>query len=172
MNTIRAPVVDDEKPARERLRRLLSKDPRVQVAGCCAGGAQALEFVREAASEVDDIRLVFLDVQMPEVDGFAVASSLVSESRPQSVPAIVFVTAHDEYALRAFEAHAIDYLLKPFSDERFQATLDRAIGYARAADAQKVISEMQALLNGFSCPQRTRQEMFRACYETSRHTVR
>ena len=150
MNTIRALVIDDEKPARERLRRLLSKDPRVQVAGCCAGGAQALEIVREAASEGDDIRLVFLDVQMPEVDGFAMASSLVRESRPQRVPAIVFVTAHDEYALRAFEAHAIDYLLKPFSDERFQATLDRAIGYARATDAQKVISEMQALLNGMA----------------------
>jgi two-component system, LytTR family, response regulator len=148
MNSIRALVVDDEKPARERLRRLLSKDARVQLAGCCAGGAQALEFVRNAAAAGDPIRLVFLDVQMPEVDGFSVASSLVRESGPQRVPAIVFVTAHDEYALRAFEAHAIDYLLKPFSDERFQATVDRAIWYSRGADAQAVVSELQNLLNG------------------------
>lgn len=150
MNTIRALIVDDEKPARERLRRLLSSDTRVQLAGCCAGGAQALEFVRNAASAGNDIGMVFLDVQMPEIDGFAVASSLVRESRPEIVPAIVFVTAHDEYALRAFEAHAIDYLLKPFSDERFQATLDRAIRHARARDAQTLLSEMQTLLSGMT----------------------
>jgi len=150
MNTIRALIVDDEKPARERLRRLLARDTRVQVAGCCAGGAQALEFVHNAASAGNAIGMVFLDVQMPEIDGFAVASSLVRESRPEIVPAIVFVTAHDEYALRAFEAHAIDYLLKPFSDERFQAALDRAIRHTRAGDAQTILSEMQALLSGMA----------------------
>lgn len=150
MNTIRALIVDDEKPARERLRRLLSRDTRVQLAACCAGGAQALEFVRNAASAENHVHVVFLDVQMPEIDGFAVASSLVRESKLQVVPAIVFVTAHDEYALRAFDAHAIDYLLKPFSDERFQAALDRAIGHARAGDAQTLLSQMQALLAGMT----------------------
>jgi two-component system LytT family response regulator len=171
MNTIRALVVDDEKPARERLRRMLSKDARVQVAGCCVGGAQALEFVRNAASEGDEIRLIFLDVQMPEVDGFAVASALVCESGLKIVPAIVFVTAHDEYALRAFETHAIDYLLKPFSDERFQSALDRAIGHARAADAQTVISEMQALLNG-TARRASGNEINLASVSANRGTVR
>ena len=91
---------------------------------------------------------MFLDVQMPEVDGFAVVSTLVRRSQPETMPAVVFVTAHDEYALRAFEAHAIDYLLKPFSDERFQASLDRAIRHVRAGDAHALMSRMQALLGG------------------------
>ena len=146
-NPIRALIVDDEKPGRERLRRLLQKDNRVLLAGSCAGGPEALEIASNAAVASRDIQLIFLDVQMPEMDGFAVASALLSEFKPENVPAIVFVTAHEEYALRAFESHAIDYLLKPFSDERFQAALDRAIRHVHAGDAHAVIAEMRALID-------------------------
>ena len=144
MNKVRALAVDDEKPSRERLRRLLAKDARVELAGCCASGAEALDLARSDNGHID---VMFLDVQMPEIDGFAVASALVHDSPPATAPSIVFVTAYDQYALRAFDAHAIDYLLKPYSDERFQAALDRVIGHVRAGRAHALMSRMQALLN-------------------------
>lgn len=146
MHKIRALVVDDEKPGRERLRRLLARDSRVELAGCCAGGAEAIELAR-SPQDHGRIDVLFLDVQMPEIDGFAVVSALVAHPPPGTPPSIVFVTAHDEYALRAFDAHAIDYLLKPYSDERFQAALDRVIGHVRAGHAHALMSQMQALLN-------------------------
>jgi two-component system LytT family response regulator len=152
MNAIRALAVDDEKPARERLRRLLSRDPRVELAACCAGGAEALAAVRDAEAAGHPVRMVFLDVQMPEVDGLAVAAELVARFQPENLPAVIFVTAHDEYALRAFDAHAIDYLLKPFSDERFQAALDRAVRHVKAGRAHALISRMQALLGSLGQP--------------------
>ena len=153
---IRVLIVDDEKPARERVRRLLSRDTRVEIAGCPAGGAEALAQIEAARVMAQPVQLMFLDVQMPEVDGFAVVSRLIQHAGEHAAepagaaaqPAIVFVTAHDEYALRAFDAHAIDYLLKPFSDERFQAALDRAIHHIRAGHAHTVMSQMQALLGG------------------------
>jgi two-component system LytT family response regulator len=140
--TVRVLVVDDEKPARERLRRLLERDPRVEVVGCCVAGAEALQIVQEATRAGAPVQLLFLDVQMPELDGFGVIAAL----DPQAMPAVVFVTAHDEYAIRAFDAHAIDYLLKPFSDERFEAALDRALRHLRAGHAQVLLSQLQALL--------------------------
>jgi two-component system LytT family response regulator len=145
MNPIRALAVDDEKPGRERLRRLLIRDARVELAGCCASGAEALDLARHQGEGRIDV--IFLDVQMPEIDGFVVVSSLVNDCPSGTIPAIVFVTAHDEYALRAFDAHAIDYLLKPYSDERFQAALDRAIAHVRAGHAHALMSQMQALLS-------------------------
>ena len=149
MTTVRVLVVDDEKPARDRLRRLLERDPRVEVVDCCIGGAEALTVVRDAARAGMPVQLLLLDVQMPEMDGFAVLSALIDQrepGEPVTVPAVVFVTAHDEYALRAFDAHAIDYLLKPFSDERFEAALDRALRHLRAGHAEALLSQMQALL--------------------------
>jgi two-component system LytT family response regulator len=89
---------------------------------------------------------------MPELNGFGVVSSLVEHCEPGQVPATVFVTAHDEYALRAFEAHAIDYLLKPFSDERFQASLDRAIWHCRAGQAHAMLEQMKSLLGALAAP--------------------
>jgi two-component system, LytTR family, response regulator len=148
MTLIRALVVDDEKPGRERVRRLLARDPRVELTGCSASGAEAIEHVRQSALAGTPIHLMFLDVQMPEVDGFAVASALATELDPGAAPAVIFVTAHDEYALRAFESHAIDYLLKPFSDERFQAALDRVIRHIKAGHAHALMSQMQALMGG------------------------
>lgn len=145
MNTIRALVVDDEKPSRDLLQHLLTRDTRVEFVRCCASGAEVLELTRSPQDE-GRIDVMFLDVQMPEIDGFAVISSLVKESPSGTLPSIVFVTAYDEYALRAFDAHAIDYLLKPYSDERFQAALDRVINHVRAGRAHALISQMQALL--------------------------
>jgi two-component system LytT family response regulator len=94
--------------------------------------------------------VLLLDVQMPELDGFGVISRLVEQRGAHHVPVVVFVTAYDAYALRAFEAHAVDYLLKPFSDERFAATMDRAIRHVRADVAQSLMAQMQALLDGVS----------------------
>ncbi len=144
--TVRVMVVDDEKPARERLRNLLKRDRRVELVACCAAGAEALQTVRAGEQAGRRVHLMFLDVQMPELDGFGVISRLVEEHGSEDLPVIIFVTAYDEYALRAFEAHAVDYLLKPFSDERFQASLDRAIRHVRAGLAHSLMSQMQSLL--------------------------
>jgi two-component system LytT family response regulator len=113
---LRALIVDDEALARRRIRRLLAADAHVAVVGECADGASALEAI--AALRPD---LVFLDVQMPELDGFEVLQRIGGPD----LPAIVFVTAFDRYALRAFDVHAIDYLLKPFTRERFRTALAR-----------------------------------------------
>jgi two-component system LytT family response regulator len=113
---IRVAIIDDEPLARAALRVLLETDPEVAVVGDCIG-VDAPALIEEA-----QVELVFLDVQMPEVDGFQVLAAL----RPEALPATVFVTAHDEYAVRAFEVHAIDYLLKPFDDERLFTALARA----------------------------------------------
>jgi two-component system, LytTR family, response regulator len=113
---IRALVVDDEPLARSNLKVLLKSDPDVVLAGECGSGTEALEKIREL-----DPDLVFLDVQMPECDGFDVLEQLGGDVPP----AIVFVTAYDQYAIRAFEAGALDYVLKPFDNARFECTLAR-----------------------------------------------
>jgi two-component system, LytTR family, response regulator len=114
---IRALVVDDEPLARRNVTVLLRRDPAVGAIEECASGVEAIEVIRRWKPD-----LVFLDVQMPECDGFDVLEMLGADL-PQ---AIIFVTAHDEYALRAFEAGALDYLLKPFDDARFVRALNRA----------------------------------------------
>ena len=167
---IRVLVVDDEKPGRERVRRLVSRDDRLELVAVCASGAEALEAIDEAEESGRPIQLMFLDVQMPEVDGFAVVSTLVERSQPEMMPAVIFVTAHDEYALRAFEAHATDYLLKPFSDERFQASIDRAIRLVRAGDAHALMSQMQALM-GHGRPQASKASLDKIVVKGS-HRVR
>lgn len=110
-------VVDDEPLARSNLRVLLGKDCGIELIGECASGAEALAAIRKEAPD-----LLFLDVQMPECDGFDVLEMLGRDLPP----AVVFVTAYDQFALRAFEAGALDYLLKPFDDSRFCRALDRA----------------------------------------------
>jgi two-component system LytT family response regulator len=117
MHPIRALLVDDEPLARRRLRSLLRSESDVEVVGECADGSSAVAGIEALAPD-----LVFLDVQMPEADGFDVLEA-VGAAR---MPVVVFVTAYDGYALKAFEVHALDYLLKPFSRERFQTTLTRA----------------------------------------------
>lgn len=114
---IRALVVDDEPLARRNLTVLLRRDPEIESIAECGSGAEAIEVIRQSKPE-----LVFLDVQMPECGGFDVLE-LLGADLPQ---AVIFVTAYDEYALRAFEAGALDYLLKPFDDARFGRALHRA----------------------------------------------
>jgi len=114
---IRALVVDDEPLARSNLAVLLRLDPEIEIVGECGSGQEGLEQIRRKKPD-----LVFLDVQMPECDGFDVLELLGNDSPP----AIVFVTAYHQYAVRAFEAGALDYLLKPFDNARFARALGRA----------------------------------------------
>jgi two-component system, LytTR family, response regulator len=114
---MRALIVDDESLAREWLRELLAEHSDVEVLGECDNGREAIEVIARIRPD-----LVFLDVQMPGVDGFEVLRGIPAEG----MPAIVFVTAHDRHALRAFDAHALDYLLKPFDGERLKRALDHA----------------------------------------------
>jgi len=112
---LRALLIDDEAPARRLLRELLAAHPEVEVVGECANGFEAVKAVAELEPD-----LLFLDIQMPKLDGFEVLELLGDER-----PAVVFVTAYDQYALRAFEVSAADYLLKPFTPERLAAALER-----------------------------------------------
>lgn len=114
---IRALIVDDEPLARRNIALLLQHDPEIEIAGECGSGSDAIAAIRELTSD-----LLFLDVQMPACDGFDVLEML-GNAVP---PAVIFVTAYDQYALRAFEAGALDYLLKPFDNARFERSLARA----------------------------------------------
>jgi two-component system, LytTR family, response regulator len=114
---IHALVVDDEQLARSSLTLLLRGDPDIESIAECASGAEAVDAIRRTPTDI-----VFLDVQMPECDGFDVLERLIG----LDLPVIVFVTAYDEYALQAFDAGALDYLLKPFDDARFKLALERA----------------------------------------------
>jgi two-component system, LytTR family, response regulator len=124
MPPIRTLIVDDEALGRERLRTLLAALPDVEVVGECCGGAEAITGIRRL-----DPDLVFLDVQMPGVDGFQV----LAEIGAAGAPAVVFATAYDEFALRAFEANAVDYLLKPIGPARLSATVQRVRERLRGA---------------------------------------
>ena len=115
MSALRALVVDDERLARQNLRRLLAGEADIEVVGECASGTDAVEAIRRSRPD-----LVFLDVQMPGLDGFGVLREV-----GVAAGCVVFVTAHDEHAVRAFAVNALDYLLKPFDRERLRATLDR-----------------------------------------------
>ena len=117
MNQLRVLIVDDERIAREGLLRLLSADSEVQVVGEAADGKAAIEAIQQIKPDV-----VFLDVQIPEIDGFGVISAIGIEN----MPVLIFVTAYDHYTLKAFEVHALDYLLKPFDATRLEAALKRA----------------------------------------------
>ena len=117
--TIRALIVEDEPLARQRLRQCLDGEPDVEVLRECADGPTAARAIRELSPD-----LVFLDVQMPEMNGFAVLEDAVNGENGRT-PLVVFVTAYDEYALRGFEVNAIDYLLKPFDEDRFRLTMRR-----------------------------------------------
>ena len=114
---IRTVIADDELLARKFIRRMLKQDPEVEIIAECSNGAEAVATIRKEKPD-----LVFLDVQMPEMDGFAVLDAV----RLDHLPEIVFTTAYESYAIRAFELHALDYLLKPFDQVRFKAALKYA----------------------------------------------
>jgi two-component system, LytTR family, response regulator len=134
---IRALIVDDEPLARERLTSMLTGESDVELVGECANGVDAVAAIQEKTPD-----LVFLDVQMPELDGFGVLSALEGETQP----AVIFVTAHDRFALKAFEVHAIDYLLKPFDRERFKKALDRAREQLARRENGEIEQKVTALL--------------------------
>jgi len=115
--TLKAVLVDDEELARGYLRELLAPHAEIRIVAECANGFEAVKAIAETSPD-----LLFLDVQMPKLDGFEVLELI----EPAQAPVVVFVTAYDQYAMRAFDAHAVDYLLKPFSAERFERALDRA----------------------------------------------
>ena len=151
MKKIRVLVVDDEPLAREGVLAMIQNDPELEIIGTAPDGQVALQTIRAQRPD-----LVFLDVQMPKRDGFAV----LAELKPEERPAIIFVTAYDQYAIQAFEICAIDYLLKPFRDVRFAAALARAkagIRQAREGDVgrrmEQLLQHMQATLG--SRPERS-----------------
>ena len=137
MKKIRTLIVDDESLARDRMRQLLQQEAEVEIIGECADGRTAITTIEAEAPD-----LIFLDVQMPELDGFGVVAALGAEASP----VIVFVTAHDKFALRAFEIHAVDYLLKPFDRERFRRALHRAIEQVRHRESGAIIARQAALI--------------------------
>ncbi len=137
---LRILIVDDEPLGRERIRTLLAGDPEVEIAGECADGRQAVEAIRTLKPD-----LIFLDVQMPEMDGFAVLESLDAEE----IPATIFVTAYDRYAVKAFEVHAVDYLLKSFDRERFAAALARAKADLARGKKREIEPRLVSLLEAF-----------------------
>jgi two-component system LytT family response regulator len=142
---IRSLIVDDEPLARTRLRALLAEEEDVEVVGEAGDGLEAVARAHELAPD-----LIFLDIQMPSLDGFGVLEAL----DPDRLPAVIFVTAYDQYALRAFEVHALDYLLKPFDRERFARALDRYRAQAGRAESAEASQRLLALLEERKDPRR------------------
>ena len=136
---VRILLVDDEPLARKRLRSLLGRRSDVEVVGECRDGREAVDAIVEVGPD-----LVFLDIQMPELDGFDVLEAVGSDRMPE----VVFVTAFDEYALDAFEVAALDFLLKPFEDERFEAALDRALDRLRERQKAELGERLSCLVDG------------------------
>ncbi|WP_140723123.1 MULTISPECIES: LytR/AlgR family response regulator transcription factor [Gammaproteobacteria] len=137
--SIAALVIDDEPIARHAVVRLLREQPDIEIVGECGDGASAVAAIRHHSPD-----LVFLDIQMPEMDGIAVIDRIGAER----MPATIFVTAYEQYAVRAFEANAVDYLVKPFSRERFAGTLQRArarLAATAASEAGATPRILQAL---------------------------
>ena len=137
--TFRVLVVDDEPLARQRILQLLAKEADIEVVGECANGVEAVKAIEERNPD-----LVFLDIQMPELDGFGVIDAVGAERMPTTL----FVTAFDQHALKAFEVHALDYLLKPFDPERFQQALGRARRWCDAASEGTPRQNLDGLLSG------------------------
>src|SRR6476661_9314402 len=134
---IKTLIVDDEPLARRNLRVLLETDPQIEIVDECRNGHEAVKAINTHSPD-----LIFLDIQMPEMDGFDVLARV----GPEQIQAIIFVTAFDQYALKAFEVHALDYLLKPFDDDRFSQALQRAKSQIESREINKVSKRLLALL--------------------------
>jgi two-component system LytT family response regulator len=137
VSKIRTLIIDDEPLARRNLRVLLDQDPQIEILDECRNGHEAIKAINTHTPD-----LIFLDIQMPEMDGFDVLAHV----GPEHIHAIIFVTAFDQYALKAFEVHALDYLLKPFDDERFARALERAKSQIAAREIDKLSQRLLALL--------------------------
>jgi two-component system LytT family response regulator len=134
---IKTIIVDDEPLARRNLRLLLEKDPQIEIVDECGNGLEAVKAIKSLSPD-----LIFLDIQMPEIDGFDVLERVGAEH----IQAIIFVTAFDQYALKAFEVHALDYLLKPFDDARFTSALALAKVQIEKREIDKLSKRLLALL--------------------------
>ena len=134
---IKTLIVDDEPLARRNLRLLLERDGQIEIVDECRNGREAVKAIDAHAPD-----LIFLDIQMPEMDGFDVLQCV----GPEHIQAVIFVTAFDQYALKAFEVHALDYLLKPFDDERFNHALQRAKAQIEAREINQLSKKLLALL--------------------------
>ena len=137
MGTIRALIVDDEPLAREGIRTRLKREPDIEIIGECGNGRDAMAAILRDAPD-----LVFLDVQMPGLDGFGVIASV----GVRQMPRVVFVTAYDEHALKAFEVNALDYLLKPIDGQRFAEALERARDGIRGKNLETISEQLQKMM--------------------------
>ncbi|MEW6210354.1 MAG: response regulator, partial [Acidobacteriota bacterium] len=137
MERIRVLIVDDEPLAREGVRMRLSGEADFEIVGECSTGRKAVEAIERLAPD-----LVFLDIEMPRLDGFSVIETVGAKR----MPAVIFVTAYDEHALRAFEVHALDYLLKPIDSARFREAIDRARQRIRNRDLESINRKLSDLI--------------------------
>lgn len=142
-NRLKVIIVDDEPLAREKIREMLKRDAEIEIVAECSSGNKAVAAVQKHSPD-----LLYLDIQMPELDGFGVLKLLPT----QNMPYVIFVTAYDQYAVKAFEVYALDYLLKPFDRERFQKALDRAKSQIRrdrsSSLSQGILSLLEELKGG------------------------
>jgi two-component system LytT family response regulator len=145
--TLRVVVADDEPIGRQRLVRLLQAEPETEVVAACADGQEAVEAIREHTPDV-----VLLDIQMPHLDGFEVVAALGEAHQP----AVIFVTAHDQYALRAFEVHAFDYLLKPVDQDRLREAMRRSVASASRVPQGSNTRRILTLLEELNARERAR----------------
>jgi two-component system LytT family response regulator len=152
-------IVDDERLSRKRMRRLLSAEDDLDVIGECANGQEAIAAINQRRPDV-----LFLDIQMPQMDGFEVLQA-ISFAR---VPIVIFVTAYDDYAVRAFEVHAFDYLLKPFDRKRFQETVQRARTQLQQLQNGELNQRLFALLESLNSRRRLAD---RLAVKTGGHVV-
>jgi two-component system, LytTR family, response regulator len=143
LNSIRAIIVDDEPLARERLRSMLETEPDIEIIDECADGVTAVESIETHRPD-----LVFLDVNMPELDGIGVLERIGTSV----IPAVIFVTAYDHFAVQAFDAHAVDYVLKPFDEDRFRTAVQRARSTLKARASDEIDSRLAALLSDMKRP--------------------
>jgi two-component system LytT family response regulator len=134
---IKTLIVDDEPLARQTIRELLNDEPEIEIIGECKSGLEAVNFIRKQSPD-----LLFIDIQMPGMNGFEALSRIDLEQ----IPAIIFVTAFDQYALKAFEVHALDYLLKPFSDKRFKEALQQAKSNIELREINRLSQSLVALI--------------------------
>lgn len=145
MEKIRTVIVDDEPLARRGIRAHLKDERDVEVIAECGNGREAVQIIEAQAPD-----LIFLDVQMPELDGFGVVEAIKTER----LPAVIFVTAYDKYALRAFEVHALDYLLKPFDAERFSLAMQRARTQLERRSISDLSHRLQSLIDDLQTHQK------------------
>ncbi len=147
---LRVVIIDDEPTARRGVKLLLQQESDIEIVGEAGSGMAALELLRTTRPDI-----AFLDIQMPELDGFGV----IRELDPKMRPAIIFITAYNQHALQAFEVHAVDYLLKPYEDERFHAAVDRARRDCRQRDQGTFNARLDQLLAHFEKGSRSRDGM-------------